>query len=323
MAEILLCNQSINSDKIESQCGVAGTDILGMRCGTNPERLIPYRPYLLSQAPSMQDRNILSQLDTGSHARNLTDLSLSLGEDNILALADISAILNQQQIGLMGASTSVYAGRVQGFGLAVQKYQNALLVYRDAIKADPARRVLARQKAFAAFKDMQIRFKHELAAVSSAARSKRGTPLSNPVRASNIARSSRNIAKLNITSQTQASKLVQFGKSAKLLGNGLAVIDFASRIGTVQNSYQSGGKWERDLFIESSSFALSAIAGTAAINTGLAVLMIATPVGWVGLIIGGAVVAGAAAGASIWTNNQIRENSGGVYDAIMKWMDLK
>ncbi len=201
MAEILLCNQSINADKIESQCGVAGTDILGMSCGANPERLIPYRPYLLSQAPSVQDRTILSQLDTGPNTRNLTDLSLSFGEANTLALAEISAILNQQQIGVMGASTSVYAGRVQGFGLAVKKYQDALMAYRKVIKSNPASRALAKQKAFAAFKDMQIRFKHELAAVSSAARSKRGTPLSNPVRATNIARSSRNIAKLNITSQ--------------------------------------------------------------------------------------------------------------------------
>jgi hypothetical protein len=44
------------------------------------------------------------------------------------------------------------------------------------------------------------------------------------------------------------------------LGNGLAVIDFGSRVGNIHNSYQAGGNWERDFFIESSSFAASAIA---------------------------------------------------------------
>ncbi len=284
MAEILFCNQSISADKIESQCGVPGTNIMGMSCGTNPERLIPYRPYLLSQAPSVQDRNILRQLNIGTNARDLTNLSLSFGGINTQALADITAILKQQQIGLMGASTSVYAGRIQGFGLAVKKYQDALMAYRKVIKSDPASRALAKQKAFSAFKEMQIRFKHELAAVSSTARSKRGAPLNNPVRATNIARSSRNVTKLNITSQAQASKLIQFGKSTKLLGNGLVVIDFASRVGNIQSCYKAGGEWERDLFIESSSFAASAAIGTVAVNMGGAALgffMIATPIGWV------------------------------------------
>lgn len=93
---------------------------------------------------------------------------------------------------------------------------------------------------------------------------------------------------------------------AKYLGNGLAVIDFTSRAGNVHTSYKSDGKWERELFIESSSFAASALTGTVVVNVGVAMLgfiMVATPIGWVGLVVGGAVVAGAAA-ASIEMNNQ-------------------
>ena len=76
------------------------------------------------------------------------------------------------------------------------------------------------------------------------------------------------------------------------------------------------------MFIESSSFALSAIAGTTTVNVGtsaLTFLMVATPVGWVGLIIGGAVVAGVAAGASLVINNEVKNNSGAIYDAIINW----
>jgi hypothetical protein len=75
------------------------------------------------------------------------------------------------------------------------------------------------------------------------------------------------------------------------------------------------------MFIESSSFALSAAAGTAVVNVGgaaLMFLMVATPVGWVGLILGGVAVAGAAAVTSISVNNLTKNNSGDWYDSIMK-----
>lgn len=91
-------------------------------------------------------------------------------------------------------------------------------------------------------------------------------------------------------------------------------------MGNIRNEYSSGGEWERELFIESSSFAASAGAGILAVNVGtaaLGLLMVATPVGWVGLIIGGIAVAGAAATTSIVVNNAIKENSGSWYDSIM------
>ena len=119
----------------------------------------------------------------------------------------------------------------------------------------------------------------------------------------------------------QANNLVKFSQQAKFLGNGLAVIDFGSRVGNIQNSYRAGENWERELFIESSSFALSTIAGTAAVKAGVAALgflVVATPVGWVGLIIGGVTVAGVAAVTSISINNYTKENNGRLYDNIME-----
>jgi hypothetical protein len=69
-----------------------------------------------------------------------------------------------------------------------------------------------------------------------------------------------------------------------------------------------------------SSFVLSAGAGILAVNAGtaaLGLLMVATPIGWVGLIVGGVVVAGAAATASITTNNIVKGKNGDLYDQIM------
>ncbi|BBA36163.1 uncharacterized protein sS8_4233 [Methylocaldum marinum] len=74
---------------------------------------------------------------------------------------------------------------------------------------------------------------------------------------------------------------------------------------------------------ESSSFAASGITGIIATNAGLALLLAATPAGWVGLIVGGAAVAGAAAGSSMLINSIFKENSGGWYDSIMTSLDIR
>ncbi|MCP4276553.1 MAG: hypothetical protein GY779_09405 [Gammaproteobacteria bacterium] len=74
----------------------------------------------------------------------------------------------------------------------------------------------------------------------------------------------------------------------------------------MKNSYDADGEWERELFIESSSFAASAITGWAAVTF----LVVATPVGWVALIAG-------AAAASMIVNSYTKERSGFVYDKIM------
>lgn len=47
-------------------------------------------------------------------------------------------------------------------------------------------------------------------------------------------------------------------------------------------------------------------------------LMMATPIGWVGLIVGGAAIVGTAAVASISMNNYLKDNSGDTYDMIMR-----
>lgn len=159
--------------------------------------------------------------------------------------------------------------------------------------------------------------------VNAGIKARRGTPLSSATRATNIASSSRSVAKLNVSSQIQANNLVKMTQHAKFLGNGLAVIDFTSRIGSVHTSYKSGEKWERELFIESSSFAASAIAGSLAVKAGLGLLVFATPVGWVGLIVGGLAVAGAAATTSIVVNNATKDKSGRVYDTVMRWISFR
>jgi len=88
-------------------------------------------------------------------------------------------------------------------------------------------------------------FQQELSVVTSDVRSYKGTPLTSVTRGTNIALSSRSIAKLNVTSATQAHNLVTFSNHARNLGNGLVVLDFGSRIVNVHKSYKADGDWER------------------------------------------------------------------------------
>lgn len=309
MTEVLLCSQVTQTSHLKNQCGLSPEFIHGSNC-VNPDRLNSYTPYLMSEDPSAKDRDILRLLSTPSTSRQVTDLSLTFGGDNTLAIADIYDKLKGYNLGLMGAGTSVYGHRLKGFGEVVSRYQASLLDYRDTMKgsSSSAARALAKQRAVSAFQNMQLGFKHELNAVTMGVKAgRRGTPLTNVTRGTNIARSSRNVATLNLTSRVQASQLVRLGSHAKMLGNGLAIIDFGGRIGNIKQSYQSGQNWERDLFIESSSFAASAGVGLLA----LGVFTAATPVGWVILIAG-------AAAASMGANYAVKNKSGELYDAIMQ-----
>jgi len=322
MSELILCNQSLRVDSLHDHCGVSGHNLMGLS-GSKPSMLKAYTPYLVMQSSSTIGQGVLNPLAPRPISRELTHLSLSFGGNNVVALANITAKLQEYNIGLMGAATSVYAHRIGGFAGVVANYQAALMEYRQAITANPAMKTIAKQKAQTAFQKMQIGFRHELAVVTAQSHARRGTPLTSVTRATNIAKSSRNVAKLNVVNQIQANHLVKLSQHTKFLGNGLAVIDFGNRIGKIHNNYQADGDWERDLFIESSSFAFSAIAGTVAVNVGsstLAFLMMATPIGWVGLIVGGVAVAGVAAATSIVANYQTKKVSGGVYDDIMKWI---
>jgi len=323
MSEILLCNQPLKADFLSNTCGVDSNFIHGRGC-TKPSTVSPFTPYVIGQELSAFDTQLLSTLSAPKVVNNLTNLSLSFGGENTVALAEMTKKLQEYNVGLMGASTSVYANRLGGFAGAVKEYQDALMAYRGAIKSNAASKAIGKQKALKAFQNLQFRFRHELNAINSGVKARRGTPLSSATRATNIARDSRNVAKLNVTSQIQANNLVKFTQHAKLLGNGLAVIDFTSRVGNIHNEYKAHGEWERELFIESSSFTASAITGVVAVNVGtaaLTLLLVATPVGWVGLVVGGAAVAASTAGASIWANGQVKANSGNWYDAIMNWLN--
>ncbi|HEY9661816.1 MAG TPA: hypothetical protein V6C65_25455, partial [Allocoleopsis sp.] len=199
-------------------------------------------------------------------------------------------------------------------------YENALMEYRAAVQSKSTTKAILKARVRSAFDSMQRGFKNELRVASDAVTSRRGAPLNNVTRATNIASSSRSAVKLQVANQVEASNLVKLTKNVKYLGNGLAVIDLGQRIGNVSVSYKAGRNWEREMFIESTSLGASAIAGETVGSIGVAALgfiAVATPIGWVGLIICAGVATAATVGAAMTTDKIVKKNSGDVYDWLM------
>ena len=328
MAEILLCKHPCSLDSVHDIHDMYSMQ-LKHKPHTGPPILRPYRPYLYSTQPSFLDENVLATLDIHLPKKDITDMAFDLGEENTIAIAEIAAGLSSYGSASAGAAATVYSKRMQSFGLAVERYQNALLEYRSAVKSDSVTAAAAKQKAIEAYQKMQRGFQREINVVKSKIRRGRSLTLTRPRRALDVARNSRRLAKLHVSDEVHASRLVRFGRYGRYLGNGLAVIDFGSRVSHIHDAYEADGDWCREMFVESSSFATSAIAGTLVANAGttiaeaaLASFVAATPAGWV-LIVIGIGVAATAAGISIYSDKMIKENSGNWYDSIMKWLNIK
>ncbi|WP_066967514.1 hypothetical protein [Microbulbifer sp. Q7] len=323
MTTLLLCNRPLSAPAIQLACNANFQQYSEFHRPT-PHFAKANTPYLLNGHDDAQGKRIQSLLAPKHISKPVTELALTFGEDNTLAIAAMMEQLKDYNIALTGASTSVYGERISGFAKSVKEYQVALLTYREAKRSKAGNQAQLKQRAHHAFNRMQAQFRAELHMVTSHIRSRRGTPLTSAERGTNIARSSRNVAKLQFSSEIEAHRLVRLSQHTKLLGNGLAVIDFGSRVGKVHNSYQAGGNWERDLFIESSSFTASAITGIVTAKAGaaaLGILMVATPIGWVGLVVGGLAVVTVSAASSIAMNNIAHESSGSWYDFIMDALD--
>ena len=319
MPEILLSSTSSDARSALNQCDSTDAVLYGRDCQpTNNVRA--YNPYLVGEKPSLNDQTIVGELMAGNSTRKLTELNQCFGADQVTNLAEFREHGASLGIGSIGTTASVYTDRTNQFVKALERYQNALLSYRDAARSHSPLKGPKYIEARRAFEHLQTQFQSEMRIISSGSSSRRGTSLTRLERATNIARSSRNADKLYVTNQAQAHNVVRFTSHAKVLGNGLAVIDFGSRIGNIHTSYLAGENWHREMFIQSSSFLASAGASIGVVKGGLVLLAAFTPVGLVGLIVGGAAIAVGAAGTAVAANHVFEKNSGSWYDDIMEWL---
>ncbi len=101
MSEVLFCNQTLSSGLLKNQCGIDIDKFSSFGC-SKPKMIIANKPYLLNASKSAFGATALAQLSDPFISRNVTELSLSYGGDNLIALADITAKMQEYNIGLMG-----------------------------------------------------------------------------------------------------------------------------------------------------------------------------------------------------------------------------
>ena len=319
MPDILLSATSTDTRSALSQCDMTGSLLYDRTCRpTNSVRA--YSPYFVGAEPSINDQMIVGELIAGDSTRKLTELNQCFGSDQVNNLAEFWEHGASLGIGSIGTTASVYTDRTNEFVKALEKYQRALLSFRDAARSHSPLKGPKYIEARRAFEHLQTQFQSEMRIITARSNARRGTPLTRLERAVNIARSSRHADKLHVANQAQAHNLVRFTRHAKVLGNGLAVIDFGSRIGKIHTSYLAGEDWNREMFIQSTSFATSAAVSIGAVKGGLVLLAAFTPVGLVGLVVAGAAIAVGTAGAAVATSYVVEQNSGSWYDSIMEWL---
>ena len=328
MADIILSNRLLTPSQLSQQCDASFDELYLNSEETN---LHPRRPYMIGKRPSQADLAILGTLNKIEKQSHLSEAALALGDEETLAIAQLMSALADNPTTLIGAGASVYGQRVKGLQGAVQTYQQALLQYREAIKTKKSKSAqqMAKQQVHREFTKLQTQFRLEMNVIKNNSRARKGAPLTNVTRATNIARSGRNAAKLHVANQAQAHQLVNMSKKVGYLGNGLVLFDLHQRIARITSSYQDDQDWEREMFVESLSLGGSTVVGAASAAIGASAftfVMVATPVGWVGLIVGGVVVTGAVVGTAsttILTDTIIKEHAYGWYDDLMAWMSLR
>ena len=144
-------------------------------------------------------------------------------------------------------------------------------------------------------KDFNSKFQAEINKYVNRVKYKKGTVYTNAQRGIDKAKSSRTIKPIQFTSTTAFQNLRSFEWGANVLGKSLIVLDAGVRAGNVHVDYLSGKNWEKRAAIEATGFGFGTAAGLWAggqvIASGLGVVLLATPVGWV-IIIGASITLG-------------------------------
>ncbi len=206
--------------------------------------------------------------------------------------------------GLGAGATAIAAkeGRLSSFGKAIFKYQTALIDIHHASKNKANKTTLIKlgQIAKAAHLDLNEKFAREVKHFSGVVKAnKRGNIWSSAQRGSDIARSSRDISRLKLTSLSGIRSIRGLEMASDIAGKGLIALDAGIRADSVYNDYKAGNDWQRSAVVETTGFGFGTAAGlavgakTVALGAGIALAL--GPVGWV-ILIGVGIGAGYGAG---------------------------
>lgn len=329
MAEILWCGHSIHHSEF-NKYGVAAQDITPIRSTGPVTTLWSHEPYLFSTHPSVSGQVMRSRLPVGSSFGSAAGIGDVFGLANTRALAALFEKVRGYGTPLTGAATSLYRARTRTLKHAMEHYQKTLLAWRNAMPKDEAARHLARQDAYLAFQELQKDFSRELRWIKSQVWTRRNRALWDFRTARGLVHRRRDtLGGLNFETEADATHLMRLDRYAKYLGRGALAIDLGTGALDVYNTYESGGNWERELFVQSAGFAGAFGAGNLAAAAGaeaFGLLMAVTPAGWVGIVIlgvGALAAIGATALISAKGESTLENLVGGWYDQAVKWKNSR
>lgn len=223
--------------------------------------------------------------------------------------------------GLGAGATAIAAkeGRLSGFGKSIFKYQTALIDIHQAAKNKAPKSTLIKlgQIAKNAHIELNAKFTFELKHFSGVVKaSKRGNIWSSAQRATNIARSGRDMSRLQLTSLSGIRSIKGLEMASDIAGKGIIILDAGIRTDNVYNNYKAGRDWQRSAVIETTSFGLSTAAGlyvgAEVVAAGVGIALAMGPIGWV-ILIGVGIGAGYTAGKII--DSFGKSTSGFIYDS--------
>ena len=261
---------------------------------------------MLKQMPAADRRNIARlNKDFGTEVvdalAEFYQLQLKPALQSVNSFAQNAAIpyLRKEMPGFAGAAATAFESRLKGFAAYVRDYQHALEQYRAAYlnKVKAAERRALAKKVAVAQAEVNRHFQGEIKrimATNDAKTGNRGTVWSNPQRAMGLARGSKTDAAIKLQSYHNVKRVQQFQRVANIAGKGLVVLDAGLRVNKVQDTYNQGGNWQKELAREMTGLGLGVIAGSIVggqLTTTLTLILIATPYGWV-IAIGAGLIAG-------------------------------
>lgn len=317
MPDVLLPRHLISARETGLICSDPNI-ILRDSLNRQPVMLQANMPYMVSDQVRPGDLDVLSILSATNASADLSRMTEEFGSNGVQVLASLQDSLTAT----FSSGASVYGQRMVQLKSHVEAYERALLAHRAiSLAGSPLQISRSADEVRVSFNKLQAVFQNEIRAITSDVKSRRGLVLTNHQRGLNIARNSRHSSKLYVQNQTNAHQLVRLTKHTKVFNNGIAVIDFSSRVGHIKNAHAAGDDWYREMFIQSSSFAVSSISATVVSKVGVAglgVLMMLTPVGPVALVLAGVAIAASAAATGIAANHIVMNDAGGVYDKVME-----
>ncbi|HAW93577.1 MULTISPECIES: hypothetical protein [unclassified Arsukibacterium] len=261
---------------------------------------------MLKQMPATDRRNIARlNKDFGTEVvdalAEFYQLQLKPALQSVNSFTQNTAIpyVKKEIPGFAGAAATALDSRLKNFASYIKDYQQALEQYRAAYinKVKAAEKRALAKKVAAAQAEVNRHFQGEIKrimATNDAKTGNRGTVWSNPERAMGLARGSKTDAAIKLQSYHNVKRVQQFQRVANIAGKGLVVLDAGLRVNKVQDTYNQGGNWQKELAREMTGFGLGVIAGSIVggqLTTTLTLILIATPYGWV-IAIGAGLIAG-------------------------------